>query len=240
VLRGLYTMDLVAPGRHLRMAAEAAGLLEVMVHRLGWEPSADEDDRTRQLRGVLLVAAGTLADDPDVIGEARRRWSSPTSTDPAVDGAVVAIVASHGDSADRADCRRRFDAAGTSQEEQRHLRALALFPGLTEVETLLEEVHQGTIRTQDAPFLVRSLLAHPHHRALIWRNLVDHWEDLNGRLPSNSIARMLEGIRALGADVDPDVDQFLDDHPVPQGALMVAQHRERRHVNLGLGNRLAG
>ena len=240
VLRGLYTMDLVAPGRHLMMAAEAAGLLGGMVHRLGWEPSDDEDDRTRQLRGVLLVAAGNLADDPDVIGEARRRWSSPTSTDPAVDGAVVAIVASHGDSVDRADCRRRFDAAGNSQEEQRHLRALALFPGLTEVETLLEEVHQGTIRTQDAPFLVRSLLAHPHHRALIWRNLVDHWEDLNGRLPSNSIARMLEGIRALGADVDPDVDWFLDDHPVPQGALMVAQHRERRHVNLGLGNRLAG
>ena len=240
VLRGLYTMDLVAPGRHLTMAAEAAGLLGGMVHRLGWEPSDDEDDRTRQLRGVLLVAAGTLADDPDVIGEARRRWSSPTSTDPAVDGAVVAIVASHGNSADRADCRRRFDAAATSQEEQRHLRALAMFPGLTEVETLLEEVHEGTIRTQDAPFLVRSLLAHPHHRALIWRNLVDHWEDLNGRLPSNGIARMLEGIRALGADADPDVDRFLDDHPVPQGALMVAQHRERRHVNLSLGNRLAG
>ena len=240
VLRGLYTMNLVAPGRHLTMAAEAAGLLGGMVHRLGWEPSDDEDDRTRQLRGVLLVAAGTLADDAGVIGEARRRWSAGTSTDPAVDGAVVTIVASHGDSSDRADCRRRFDAAGTSQEEQRHLRALALFPGLTEVEALLDEVHGGAIRTQDAPFLVRSLLAHPHHRVLIWRNLVDHWEDLTGRLPSNGIARMLEGIRALGADADPDVDRFLDDHPVPQGALMVAQHRERRHVNLGLGNRLAG
>ena len=240
VLRGLYTMNLVAPGRHLTMAAEAAGLLGGMVHRLGWEPSDGEDDRARQLRGVLLVAAGTLADDPGVIGEARRRWSAGTSTDPAVDGAVVTIVASHGDSADRADCRRRFDAAGTSQEEQRHLRALALFPGLTEVEALLDEVHGGAIRTQDAPFLIRSLLAHPHHRALIWRNLVDHWEDLTGRLPSNGIARMLEGIRALGADADPDVDRFLDEHPTPQGALMVAQHRERRHVNLGLGNRLAG
>ena len=55
---------------------------------------------------------------------------------------------------------------------------------------------------------------------------------------SNSIARMLEGIRALGAEVDPDVDRFLDDNPVPQGALMVAQHRERRHVNLRLARRL--
>ena len=238
VLRGFYTMDLVAPGRHLMLAAEAAGLLEGMVQRLGWEPSDDEDDRTRQLRGVLLAAAGTLADDPDIIGQARHRWASGTSTDPAVDGAVVTIVASHGDSSDRAECRRRFDASETSQGQQRHLRALALFPGLTEVETLLEEVNRGTIRTQDAPFLIRSLLAHPHQRILVWRNLVDHWEDLNGRLPSNSIARMLEGIRALGAEVDPDVDRFLDDNPVPQGALMVAQHRERRHVNLRLARRL--
>ena len=240
VLRGLYTIDLVAPGRHLTTAAEASGLLGGIVDRLGWEPSESEGDRTRQLRGILLVAAGTLADDPAVIAEARRRWSANASSDPAVDGAVVAIVTSHGDSADRAECRRRFGAAETSQEEQRHLRALALFPGITEVEALLDEVHQATVRTQDAPFLIRSLLAHPHHRALVWRNLVDHWEDMEDRLPSNSIARMLEGIRALGADVDPDVDRFLDDNPVPQGALTVAQHRERRHVNLRLGNRLSG
>ena len=238
VLRGLYTIDLVAPLRHPTTATEAAGLLGGMVERLGWEPSDAESDRTRQLRGIILVAAGTLADDPDVIGEARRRWSSRTSTDPAVDGAVVAIVASHGDAADRSECRHRFEDSATSQQEQRHLRALALFPGITEVEVLLGEIHQGTIRTQDAPFLIRSLLAHPRHRATAWRNLVDRWEDLNDRLPSNSIARMLEGIRALGADVDPDVDRFLDDHPVPQGALMVAQHRERRHVNIDLAARL--
>lgn len=238
VLRGLYTIDLVAPLRHPTTATEAAGLLGGMVERLGWEPSDDESDRTRQLRGILLVAAGTLADDPDIIGEARRRWSSRTSTDPAVDGAVVAIVASHGDAADRSECRHRFEDSTTSQQEQRHLRALALFPGITEVEVLLGEIHQGTIRTQDAPFLIRSLLAHPRHRATAWRNLVGRWEDLNDRLPSNSIARMLEGIRALGADVDPDVDRFLDDHPVPQGALMVAQHRERRHVNIDLAARL--
>ena len=50
---------------------------------------------------------------------------------------------------------------------------------------------------------------------------------------------MLEGVRALVApEVAPDVDRFLDDHPVPQGALMVAQHRERRMVNIRLRERL--
>ena len=109
------------------------------------------------------------------------------------------------------------------------------------MEALLGEVHDGTVRTQDAPFLLRSLLAHRHHRAVAWRSVTDHWEDLTGRLPSNSIARMLEGVRALvGAGVDPEVDRFLDDHPVPQGALMVTQHRERRGVNVRLRTRLLG
>ena len=241
VLHGIGTLDLVAPERHRTLASEADGLLKGIVGRLGWAPADGEDDRTRQLRGVVLAAAGTLADDPGVIAEARRRWSSGGSTDPAVDGAVVAVVATHGDGADRAECRRRFEASGSAQEEQRHLRALALFGGLTEVEALLGEVHDGTVRTQDAPFLLRSLLAHRHHRAVAWRSVTDHWEDLTGRLPSNSIARMLEGVRALvGAGIDPEVDRFLDDHPVPQGALMVAQHRERRGVNVRLRTRLLG
>ena len=241
ILHGIGTLDLVAPERHRTLASEAGGLLEGIVDRLGWAPADGEEDRTRQLRGVVLAAAGTLADDPGVIAEARRRWSSGGSTDPAVDGAVVAVVATHGDGADRAECRRRFEASGNAQEEQRHLRALALFGGPTEVEALLGEVHDGTVRTQDAPFLLRSLLAHRHHRAVAWRSVTDHWEDLTGRLPSNSIARMLEGVRALvGTGIDPEVDRFLDDHPVPQGALMVAQHCERRGVNVRLRTRLLG
>ena len=37
-----------------------------------------------------------------------------------------------------------------------------------------------------------------------------------------------------------DVTAFLDDHPVPQGGLVVDQHRERRRVNLRLRGRLLG
>ena len=239
VLRGLGTIDLVAPERHDHTAGEAGSLLAGIVDRLAWEPGPDEDDRTRQLRGSVLAAAGTLADDPDVVAEARRRWADPDdASDPAVAAAVVSIVAIHGDAADRAECRRRSDDAATPQDEQRHLRALALFPGRAEVDALLDEVADGTVRTQDAPFLVRSLLAHPTERAHSWFQLATGWNDLTARLPSNSISRMLEGVRALVVDHDPDVDAFLDAHPVPQGGLVVDQHRERRLVNLRLRDRL--
>ena len=240
VLRGLGTLDLVAPERHDILAAEAHTLLEGVVHRLGWEP-ADDDDRTRRLRGAVLAAAGTLADDLSVVGEAQRRWTDSALSDPAVDGAVVTVVASHGGPEERDAFRRLVNGAESAQIEQRYLRALALFPDRAAVEALLGEIYDGVIRTQDAPFLVRSLLAHPHHRSLAWHSTTDRWDDLASRLPSNSIARMLEGVRALvGPEVDPDVDCFLDDHPVPQGTLMVAQHRERRMVNIRLRERLLG
>ncbi|HAQ22722.1 MAG TPA: hypothetical protein DCR10_04155 [Acidimicrobiaceae bacterium] len=239
ILHGLSTIDLVAPERHRRTAAEAGSLLAGIVEQLGWEPGPHEDDRTRQLRGAVLAAAGTLADDGAVIGEARRRWCTADSdSDPAVAAAVVSIVASHGDTPDRARCRSRVDEATTAQDEQRHLRALALFPSRLEVDSLLSEIDDGTIRTQDAPFLLRAALTPPAERAYVWTWMVDQWQDLNSRLPSNSVARMLEGIRALVVSHQPNVDVFLGANAVPQGGLTIDQHRERRHVNLRLRKQL--
>ena len=47
VLRGLGTIDLVAPERHSHWATAAANLLAEVGERLGWIPQPDEDDRTR-------------------------------------------------------------------------------------------------------------------------------------------------------------------------------------------------
>jgi len=239
VIRALSTIDLVAPDLHVESSREAGVLLAGPLADLGWTPRVDEDDRIRQLRGLILSAAGTLAANEEVIAEARSRWNQNRPDDPAVAAAVVSVVAANGDSDSFSECRRRFREADNAQAEQRHLHALARFPGLSQVEEVLEMVLSGDVRSQDAPFLIREALHHPYHRDLVWRTITDNWGDLTTRLPSNSIARMLEGVRALvDPDVEPGVDAFLDEHPVPQGGLMVAQHRERRLVNVNLARRL--
>lgn len=239
IVRALSTIDLVAPSRHSSSAEGTGRLLAGPLGDLGWTAGPDEDDRTRQLRGLVLSAAGTLADDSQVIAEARSRWVDCRPDDPAVAAAVVAVVAAHGDEEAFNECRRRFLAADSAQVEQRHLHALARFPGRDQVEEVLAMAMTGGVRSQDAPFLIRQALHHRHHRNLVWRVLTDNWGDLTARLPSNSIARMLEGVRALvDPDVEPGVDAFLDGHPVPQGALVVAQHRERRLVNVELARRV--
>ena len=240
IVRALSTIDLVAPTLHMESADAAGLLLTAQLANLGWTPGVDDDDRTRQLRGLVLSAAGTLADDPLVVAEAQSRWLDKRPDDPAVAAAVVAVVAAHGGEAAFDECRHRFLTADNAQDEQRHLFALAGFPGHKQAEELLEMVLTGGVRSQDAPFLIRQALHHRHHRGLVWQVLTDNWGDLTTRLPSNSIARMLEGVRALvDPDLSPGVDAFLDGHPVPQGALMVAQHRERRLVNVELARRLS-
>jgi hypothetical protein len=69
--------------------------------------------------------------------------------------------------------------------------------------------------------------------------VADRWDEVNARFPSNSIARLLEGIRTI---TDPalaaEVEAFLDDHPVPQSVKPLAQHRERMRANVALRRRV--
>ena len=236
ILGGLSTLDVLAPGR---FAGPAAEILGPPIERLGWEASPADDDRSRQLRGLVLAAAGTVAAVDHVIAGARTLWNAPID-DPAVATAVVVVVSAHGDADAYAECRERARRAQTAQVEQRHLRALTRFPGSDEVATLLDELLDGGIRNQDAPYLLRDALAHQWHRGFVWQAVTDRWDEVTSRFPSNSIARMLEGVRSLvDADTDPDVEAFLQAHPVPQGSLQVAQHLERRRVNQRLAERLA-
>ena len=236
ILGGLTTLDVLAPGQ---FAGRAAEILGPPIERLGWEASPADDDRSRQLRGLVLAAGGTVAAVDHVIARARALWDAPID-DPAVATAVVVIVSAHGDADAYAECRERARRAETAQVEQRHLRALTRFPGSDEVATLLDELLDGGIRNQDAPYLLRDALAHQWHRGFVWQAVTDRWDEVTSRFPSNSIARMLEGIRSLvDADTDPDVEAFLQAHPVPQGSLQVAQHLERRRVNQRLAERLA-
>ena len=64
------------------------------------------------------------------------------------------------------------------------------------------------------------------------------WEAITNRLPSNSIARLLEGIRGLSMPgIAAEVMSFFETHEVPQGDKILAQHLERLEVNLALRQR---
>ena len=224
-------LDGEAGRRFEEAVAEAA---EPAAAELGIDPPEHgaEDDRTRELRATLLRLRGAVAAHPGTVEACRARLDHD---DPTLAAAALTVVAAHGDADDFARVKRRRETATDPQTELRHLAALADFgdPGL--VLSALGGVLDGTVRSQDGPYLIRRALANRYCGAAAWGFLTGNWEELVAVFPANSLARMLEGITALDRPEQARaVHGFVEAHPVPQGAKQVAQHLERMDVNAAL------
>lgn len=79
-----------------------------------------------------------------------------------------------------------------------------------------------------------------NHGERAWRFVQEHWDEIGERFPSNSIVRMLDGVRSLHRpEVAETVFSFFEAHEVPQGDKTLAQHLERLAVNVALREREA-
>ncbi len=243
IVGGLHALDRLVEGdARDRLRTRIATLLQPALDRLGPTPVDGEGDRERQLRGVLFAALGALADDAEVRAEARRLYAAGTTdagtVDPSLFAASIEVVAATGGPEEFADMRARFAAAATPQEELRFLSALADFDDPELLRQVLAMSITDEVRTQNAPYLIRRALTNRSHGALAWWFVQDEWDTINERFPTNSIARLLEGIRSLSRpDVAPEVFVFFETHEVPQGDKILAQHLERLEVNVALRDR---
>ena len=199
-------------------------------------PDRGESDRTSELRATLVMLRGAVADHTATIEACRRRLDHP---DPTLAAAALSVMAAHGDAKDFAWVRERFETASDPQTEQRHLAALADFGDPALVRTILEGTLDGSVRTQDGPYLVRRALLNRRCGSEAWDFLSAHWDRLLDIFPTNySLARMLEGATALDqADLAARIHAFMAEHPLPQGAKQVAQHLERLNINVALRTR---
>ena len=204
---------------------------------LTWEPRTGEDDRTRELRSLLVQLRGMVAEHAETVEACRERLDH---SDPALAAAALSVTARHGDSDDFQSIRQRFENATDPQSEQRHLSALADFPDPELLSVILAGTLDGTVRTQDGPYLLCRALANPDAGERAWTFLTGNWEKISRMFPSQSLARMLEGVTALDRpESAADVTCFLEEHPIPQGAKQVEQHLERLAVNTAFRSRSA-
>ncbi len=213
--------------------------------RLGWDVADGEGERTGTLRSRLLLALGTLGADPEVRAEAAARFSAYLKDHSVLDAdlvtAVVTVVAYAGGEAEYETMLEQFRRATTPQDEIRFLYALAAPEDPALLHRTLEMCLSSEVRTQDAPYLLASILgSRPGHRPG-WEFLTGRWDDLVARFPRNSIPRMLEAVAAIAdPELAPAIHQFLDAHPVPQGERQLAQARERLDINVAFGERVRG
>jgi puromycin-sensitive aminopeptidase len=210
-------------------------LLSPPAARLGWTAKKGESELESQLRGDLIGALGTVAEDKAYQERAKELYTqyekAPESIDRNLIPALVSIVAHTGGSPEYEKFYGKFKTAQTPQEETRYLFALANFRVEELIDCTLDLTINGEVRTQNSPYLMRGILLNKRARERAWSFMKAHWDEMLRQYPDNSIPRMCEGIIGLvTAELEKDVREFFAQHPVKQGAKQMEQHLERLRV----------
>jgi hypothetical protein len=188
----------------------------------------------------VLRTLGTIGDDADTRAEAARRFGEATTValHPDTESAVLDIVASDGGPAEYEAFLARYRNPSTPQEEIRYLYALPSFtdPALARrtFDLALTEV-----RTQNAPFVLQSLVANRTGGPAAWQRITEEWDALVAKFPANILPRMLDGVRLLcnPPELADRVTEFVETHPLAAGGRTVEQTLERLGVNVAFGAR---
>ena len=238
-LKGLHAI--AEPAGREALAVLMRDLATTALGVLGFEPQPGEPDLERELRGVLFEAAGGRGRDELVRARARELFEEAVGNSAAVEpnlaAAVVQVAAAAGDETDYEQMLELYRSADTPQSELRYLQSLLLFDDRGLFERTLE-LFAAEVRTQNAPYLLGAAMTHLDHGPLAWAFTRDRWDELTDRFPQNSISRMVGGIRGMHTrELATEVEEFLSEHEVPQGALTVAQHVEKMWVNVRLRER---
>ena len=163
-----------------------------------------EAERTAALRAALFEALGTIGADETVRARARAvvdaGWEHGPA-DPDLFDAAVRVVAAAGGEATFDEYLARADKAANPQDELRYLGALAGVPQPELLQRYLDLMLTDQVRSQDAPYLLRQVLADRDHARTAWDFVHREWSAMNERYPSNSIARLLDGVRTVSDPV---------------------------------------
>ena len=208
--------------------------------RLGWSAVADEDELQGQLRALLLATLGTIGEDSAVQARARELYDAwqqdPAKANRDLQPAFVTILAHAGDAARYQEFKQHFKSARTPQEEQRYLFSLANFREMSLLRQTMEMTLNGEVRTQNAPYLLHSLLANNVSRIEAWEFLERNWETIVEKFPDSALPRMCEAINGL-LYRQAEVEAFFKQHKVRLGGKLIDQHLERLAVAVAFRQR---
>ncbi len=231
---------LAGPEHRVATAAFVAGVARPALDRLEAEIAASDGEppaRLLEARGVVFSLAGSEGDLADLRLRARTVLHDG-QTDAALRAAAISVVAASASASEHGDLEQRWRAATTPQEELRYLNALVDTDDATLFDRALE-LATTEVRTQNAPYLLRRAIHQSVLGARAWSFVTERWDELTDRFPSNSLPRMLEGIRTLSdPSVADDVTRFIHNHPLPTGTQQVAQHLERMGVTVAAAQRV--
>ncbi len=204
---------------------------------LGFEHKRDEPETFKTLRAIVLSMLGTLGNDNIVKDSCLNYFEMASSSsgemDPDLSTAILDVVAFYGEDTEYEAVLNRYRNPKSPQDEQRHLFALGSFRKESLIKNTLE-LSMSEVRTQNAPYLLQSMLTNVAAQTLTWTFIENNFEKMCEVFPSPTISRMLDGIRALST-LDSNGNslngtraiEFVRNHPIHSGQKTVDQSVER-------------
>ncbi len=203
------------------LAAFVARLCRPAFDRAGWEIPEGEGHQERLLRSLLLVTLG-ISGDRGILDEACRRFdrflSDRKSLPPDLRLAVFRTVARRGD----AGLHRTFvglaGKAGSQEEKNRYLSALASFGDAALLRETLELSLSDLVRIQDTVGVVSQVAANPHGRELAWTFFTERFDTFRHRYEAGGFA-LQRLVRSVSAEFRSEADRervraFFGEHPL--------------------------
>jgi puromycin-sensitive aminopeptidase len=233
---------IVEPADRPRLEALVRDRVAAAATELGWSPRPADDELTRQLRGDLWRALGTIGNDPGVQARAAELYTAAERDPGAVDAnllpALIATLAHAGDAARYEEFLGRYRRATTPQEEQRYLYALGGFRQVELLDQTLARTVNGEIRTQDAPFVARAVLVSVHGRERAWAFVKASWDTMDRLYPKHGLRRLCEGVSSLCTrEQEADVRRFFTERKIDLGGKTLQQYLEQLRIAVVLRER---
>jgi aminopeptidase N len=227
--------QLVTDAERARFETFVRSLFEPAFATLGLSSQPGESDDRRALRAVLVELLAVTGNDTNVLEAARRRVRDALSGGEPLDRetaeTLIHAAAKRGDAA-------LFDAflaaaakAATPEEYYRYLGALAYFEDPAMIDRGLNRLASDEIRSQDAAWYLRRLLANPDAgvNARAWAFLKTHWTDLQPKLSvSFADAALVESMSSFcDSGTRDDIKAFFTANRRPAAARALEQTLER-------------
>ncbi|MCB1257199.1 MAG: M1 family metallopeptidase [Microthrixaceae bacterium] len=210
----------------------------------GPDNSADALTQAQEIRGIIAPLRGTIGADEHVREHVRMIFdmgpvdaTQPPYVDASLRAAAIEVIGYTASVAEHEELRNRWRGATTPQDELRYLTALVDTDN-PELLSLTLNLTLTEVRTQNAPYLLGRAIAHRSLGETVWAFVMNNWETITDRFPSNSLPRMLSGIRSVtSGSLAQQIESDLAGIELPSGQQQLEQHLERMWVSVGSSER---
>ncbi len=192
-----------------------------VLQQLGYTGRPNDTPEEKQKRALLFEGLGNLANDPEVIQQARtmvqQYMKDPNSVDGTLAGAVVAVAARHGDAELYRQFQTQMQKANSPQELYRYFYALAEFPQPELTKETLDSTLTDKVRGQDL-YILLSMLGNPVSQNATWDFMRTHFDQLQAKTGGGlgGVGIFLYGAQVFcSTEKATEVKQFFQQHPFP-------------------------